>query len=60
MRARILDAARAHDGGGAGVQAKMRIYTEDGFTMVFLANSAGYDRNELAAAAANVVFSTMG
>ncbi|MFA9496822.1 MAG: serine hydrolase domain-containing protein [Candidatus Bathyarchaeota archaeon] len=49
-----------HDGGGAGVQAKMRIYTEDGFSMVFLANSAGYDRNELAVAAANVVFSTMG
>jgi len=49
-----------HDGGGAGVQAKLRIYMKDGFAMVFLANSAGYDRNELADAAANVVFSTMG
>jgi CubicO group peptidase (beta-lactamase class C family) len=49
-----------HDGGGAGIQAKLRIYMKDEFAMVFMANSAGYDRNELAAAAANVVFSTMG
>jgi len=49
-----------HDGGGAGIQAKLRIYTKDGFAMVFMANGAGFDRNELADAAANVVFSTMG
>jgi CubicO group peptidase (beta-lactamase class C family) len=49
-----------HDGGGAGIQAKLRIYTKDGFAVVFMANGAGFDRNELADAAANVVFSTMG
>jgi len=49
-----------HDGGGAGVQTKLRLYMRDGFAVAILANGAGFDRNELADAAANVVFSTMG
>ncbi len=49
-----------HDGGGAGIQAKLRLYMKDGFAIAIMANGSGFDRNELADAAANVVFSTMG
>jgi len=49
-----------HDGGGAGIQAKLRIYMKDRFAVAIMANGAGFDRNELANAAANVVFSTQG
>ena len=48
-----------HDGGGP-FQAKLRLYMKDGFAIAIQANGAGFDRNELADAAANVVFSTMG
>jgi CubicO group peptidase (beta-lactamase class C family) len=49
-----------HDGGGAGIQTKLRLYMKDGFALAIMANGSGFDRNELADAAANVVFSTMG
>jgi D-alanyl-D-alanine carboxypeptidase len=49
-----------HDGGGAGIQTKLRLYMKDGIALAIMANGAGFDRNELADAAANVVFSTMG
>ena len=49
-----------HDGGGQGIQTKLRLYIKDGFAVAIMANGAGFDRNELADAAANVVFSTMG
>jgi CubicO group peptidase (beta-lactamase class C family) len=49
-----------HDGGGAGLQTKLRLYMRDGFAVAIMANGSGFDRNELADAAANVVFSTMG
>jgi len=49
-----------HDGGGAGIQAKLRLYMKDGFAVAIMANGSGFDRNELADAAANVVFSMLG
>jgi len=49
-----------HDGGGAGIQTKLRLYMKDGFAIAIMANGSGFDRNELADAAANVVFATMG
>ena len=48
-----------HDGGGSGIQAKLRLYTKDGFAIAMLANGSGFDRNEVADAAANVVFSML-
>lgn len=45
-----------HDGGGAGLQTKLRIYPEDGIAIAIMANGAGFDRAEMADAAANVVF----
>ncbi len=48
-----------HDGGGT-FQTKLRLYVKNGFALAIMANGAGFDRNELADAAANVVFSTMG
>jgi hypothetical protein len=48
-----------HDGGGT-FQTKLRLYMKDGFAVAIMANGAGFDRDELADAAANVVFSTMG
>ena len=49
-----------HDGGGQGIAAKLRLYMKDGFAIAIMANGSGFDRNELADAAANVVFSMMG
>ncbi len=48
-----------HDGGGQGIQAKLRLYMKDGFAVAIMANGAGFDRNEFADAAANVVFSML-
>jgi CubicO group peptidase (beta-lactamase class C family) len=48
-----------HDGGGSGIQAKLRLYMKDGFAIAMLANGSGFDRNEVADAAANVVFSML-
>ena len=45
-----------HDGGGPGLQAKLRLYMDDGLAVAMMANGAGIDRNEVAAAAANVYF----
>ena len=49
-----------HDGGGAGLQAKLRLYMQDGLAIAIMANGAGFDRNEFADAAANVVFTMLG
>ena len=49
-----------HDGGGQGIQTKLRLYMKDGFAVAIMANGAGFDRNELADAAANVVFPMLG
>ena len=46
--------------GGQGTAAKLRLYMMDGLAVAIMANGSGFDRNELADAAANVVFSTMG
>jgi CubicO group peptidase (beta-lactamase class C family)/pimeloyl-ACP methyl ester carboxylesterase len=48
-----------HDGGGT-FQTKLRLYMKDGFAVAIMANGSGFDRDELADAAANVVFSMMG
>jgi CubicO group peptidase (beta-lactamase class C family) len=48
-----------HDGGGT-FQTKLRLYMKDGFALAIMANGSGFDRNELADAAANVVFSMTG
>ena len=48
-----------HNGGGAGIQAKLRLYMQDGVAIAVMANGAGFDRNEFADAAANVVFTMM-
>jgi D-alanyl-D-alanine carboxypeptidase len=45
-----------HDGGGT-FQTKLRLYMKDGFAVAIMANGSGFDRDELANAAANVVFS---
>ena len=45
-------------GGGGTFQTKLRLYMKDGFALAIQANGAGFDRNELVDAAANVVFST--
>ncbi|MHA1549632.1 MAG: serine hydrolase [Alphaproteobacteria bacterium] len=47
-----------HDGGGQGLQAKLRLYMKDGLAIVIMANGSGVDRNYMANAAANVVFSS--
>lgn len=49
-----------HDGGGAGIQTKLRLYMEDGFAVAIMANSSGFDRDELADAAANVIITMLG
>jgi CubicO group peptidase (beta-lactamase class C family)/imidazolonepropionase-like amidohydrolase len=46
-----------HDGGGAGIWDKMRLYPEDGLAIVLMSNAVGWDRARVADAAANVVFS---
>ncbi len=47
-----------HDGGGT-FQIKLRLYMKDGFAVAIMANSAGFDRNELADAAANVIITML-
>ena len=49
-----------HDGGGAGIQTKLRLYMEDGFAVAIMANGSGFDRDELADAAANVIITMLG
>jgi CubicO group peptidase (beta-lactamase class C family) len=49
-----------HDGGGTGVWAKMRLYPKDGLAIVLMSNADGWDRDRVADAAANVVFSLAG
>jgi hypothetical protein len=45
-----------HDGGGPGLQAKLRLYMNDGLAVAIMANGAGVERDYMADAAANVVF----
>lgn len=49
-----------HDGGGPGLQAKLRLYPDDGLAVALLANGAGVDRDEIADAAAYVFFAMSG
>jgi CubicO group peptidase (beta-lactamase class C family) len=49
-----------HDGGGEGLWAKMRLYPEEGLAIVLMSNASGWNRDRVADAAANVVFSMMG
>jgi len=49
-----------HDGGGVGLWAKMRLYPQEGLAIVLMSNASGWDRDRVADAAANVVFSMMG
>ncbi len=48
-----------HDGGGT-FQITLRLYMKDGFAVAIMANGSGFDRNELADAAANVIFTMLG
>jgi CubicO group peptidase (beta-lactamase class C family) len=48
-----------HDGGGEGLWAKMRLYPEEGLAIVLMSNASGWNRDRVADAAANVVFSMM-
>jgi CubicO group peptidase (beta-lactamase class C family) len=45
-----------HDGGGEGLWAKMRIYPQEGLAIVLMSNQSGWNRDQVADAAANVVF----
>jgi CubicO group peptidase (beta-lactamase class C family) len=45
-----------HDGGGPGIQAKLRLYPDDGLAVAVMANGAGVDRNAVADTAAHVFF----
>jgi CubicO group peptidase (beta-lactamase class C family) len=49
-----------HDGGGVGLWAKMRLYPQEGLAIVLMSNESGWNRDKVADAAANVVFSMMG
>jgi CubicO group peptidase (beta-lactamase class C family) len=49
-----------HDGGGVGLWAKMRLYPQEGLAIVLMSNESGWNRDRVADAAANVVFSMMG
>jgi D-alanyl-D-alanine carboxypeptidase len=49
-----------HDGGGTGLWAKMRLYPKEGLAIVLMSNESGWNRDKVADAAANVVFSMMG
>jgi hypothetical protein len=49
-----------HDGGGTGLWAKMRLYPQQGLAIVLMSNASGWDRNKVADAAANVVFTLTG
>jgi hypothetical protein len=61
---RVFDEAKhpfvEHDGGGTGLWAKMRLYPEAGLAIVLMSNASGWDRDKVADAAANVVFSMTG
>jgi CubicO group peptidase (beta-lactamase class C family) len=61
---RVYDGAEhayvEHDGGGTGLWAKMRLYPEEGLAIVLMSNASGWNRDRVADAAANVVFSMMG
>jgi CubicO group peptidase (beta-lactamase class C family) len=61
---RIFDEAEhpfvEHDGGGWGLWAKMRLYPKEGLAIVLMSNESGWNRDKVADAAANVVFSMMG
>ena len=48
-----------HDGGGVGLWAKMRLYPKEGLAIVLMSNASGWNRDRVADAAANVVFSMM-
>jgi CubicO group peptidase (beta-lactamase class C family) len=48
-----------HDGGGAGIWNRMRLYLNEGFAIVLMSNGTGFDRGEVADAAANVIFSML-
>jgi CubicO group peptidase (beta-lactamase class C family) len=49
-----------HDGGGVGLWSKMRLYPEEGLAIVLMSNASGWDRDRVADAAANVVFTMVG
>ena len=49
-----------HNGGGVGIWDKMRLYPKDGVAIVLMSNASGFDRDRVADAAANVVFSMLG
>ncbi|MCL4861401.1 MAG: beta-lactamase family protein [Caldilineaceae bacterium] len=49
-----------HDGGGAGLWAKMRLYPQEGLAIVLMSNESGWNRDKVADAAANVVSTMMG
>jgi CubicO group peptidase (beta-lactamase class C family) len=61
---RVFDKAEhpyvEHDGGGVGLWAKMRLYPEESLAIVLMSNASGWNRDRVADAAANVVFSMMG
>jgi CubicO group peptidase (beta-lactamase class C family) len=61
---RVFDEAEhpfvEHDGGGVGLWAKMRLYPAQNLAIVFMSNASGWNRDMLADAAANVVFSLTG
>jgi CubicO group peptidase (beta-lactamase class C family) len=61
---RVFDEAEhpfvEHDGGGTGLWAKMRLYPEAGLAIVLMSNASGWDRDQVADAAANVVFAMIG
>lgn len=48
-----------HDGGGAGMSTKMRIYPDSGVSILMMSNGQGWNMGEAADAAANVVFTMM-
>jgi hypothetical protein len=47
-----------HNGDGTGSGAKLRLYPNEGLAIFMMSNSDGWDRETVADAAANVVFST--
>jgi len=61
---RIFDEAEhpfvEHDGGGWGLWAKMRLYPAEGLAIILMSNESGWNRDKVADAAANVVFTMMG
>ncbi|MCP4396730.1 MAG: beta-lactamase family protein [bacterium] len=49
-----------HSGSGAGVQALMRLYPNEGVAVVLMSNAVGYEEETVVDAAANVLFSMLG